>query len=261
MKALKNIQILTRNEYRKKINPSPSFEEPEIGIITLPDKTDLIHREICFLYFIKDNILIFGDDSGKVQQILNDMEEENCNLSGSPQAVFCEFLDYLTKDELSFLQSYEQELSELEESLMHYDGENISRQIIKSRKELLKLQSCYYQLIDLGENLRSSCPSFARFTKKMERLLTKSRDLREYSLQIRELYQTQIAVRQNKIMQLLTMVTTIFMPLTLLTGWYGMNFRYMPEITCKYGYPAITGFSVILIILEIRFFKRRRWFL
>ena len=106
MKALKNIQILTRNEYRKKINPSPSFEEPEIGIITLPDKTDLIHREICFLYSIKDNILIFGDDSGKVQQILNDMEEENCNFSGSPQAVFCEFLDYLTKDELSFLQSY-----------------------------------------------------------------------------------------------------------------------------------------------------------
>ena len=95
----------------------------------------------------------------------------------------------------------------------------------------------------------------------MERLLTEARDLREYSLQIRELYQTQIAVRQNKIMQLLTMVTTIFMPLTLLTGWYGMNFRYMPEITCKYGYPATAFFAVLLIILEIRFFKRRRWFL
>ena len=49
-------------------------------------------------------------------------------------------------------------------------------------------------------------------------------------MQLREMHQTQVDIRQNEIMKFLTIVTTIFMPLTLIAGWYGMNFTYMPEI-------------------------------
>ena len=52
--------------------------------------------------------------------------------------------------------------------------------------------------------------------------------LRENVLRIRELYQSMQHARQNKIMVVITIVTTIFLPLTLITGWYGMNFVYMP---------------------------------
>lgn len=88
-----------------------------------------------------------------------------------------------------------------------------------------------------------------------------AQNLREYSLQIRELYQTQIQMRQNKVMQLLTVVTTIFMPLTLLTGWYGMNFDRMPELHWEFGYAVVIGISVILVIVEIWYFKKKGWFL
>lgn len=50
---------------------------------------------------------------------------------------------------------------------------------------------------------------------------------------------------------------SIFLPLTLLVGWYGMNFTNMPELTWKYGYPAVGVLSIIIIILEIRFFRKR----
>lgn len=254
MKTLENVQIITREEYK-------TYDLADFLTIIMPDKSDLSHREIHFLYCFKDSNLIFVDDSGMVLQLLEEMKEEEKNLSAPPEIIFYEFLEYLTKDELAFLQSYEQEMSEIEESLMHYNGEDISGRIIKSRKELLKLQSCYYQLIDLSETMKETYGIFTRFSAKMERLLSEARDLREYSLQIRELYQTQIAVRQNKIMQLLTMVTTIFMPLTLLTGWYGMNFSQMPEITWKYGYIAVALSALVLILLEIWFFKRKKWFL
>ena len=59
--------------------------------------------------------------------------------------------------------------------------------------------------------------------------------LRENVLQIRELYQSMQDARQNKIMVVITIVTTIFLPLTLITGWYGMNFVYMPELQWRYG--------------------------
>lgn len=60
-------------------------------------------------------------------------------------------------------------------------------------------------------------------------------------------------------MKLLTIVTTIFMPLTLLTGWYGMNFEHMKELHWKYSYPSLFGISILIIIILSIFFKKKNW--
>ena len=78
-------------------------------------------------------------------------------------------------------------------------------------------------------------------------------------MQLRDMYHTQIDVKQNHIMTLLTIVTTIFMPLTLIVGWYGMNFRYMPELESKWGYPIVIAISLIIIIGSLWFFKKKKW--
>ena len=72
--------------------------------------------------------------------------------------------------------------------------------------------------------------------------------LRDYTMQVRDLYHAQLEVRQNRIMTLLTIVTTIFMPLTLIVGWYGMNFRYMPELECRFGYPVVIVVSIVIAV-------------
>lgn len=84
--------------------------------------------------------------------------------------------------------------------------------------------------------------------------------LRENVLQIRELYQSMQDARQNKIMVVITIVTTIFLPLTLITGWYGMNFVYMPELQWRYGYFAVIMISLIIVIAEIIYFKKKKFF-
>ena len=60
-------------------------------------------------------------------------------------------------------------------------------------------------------------------------------------------------------MTLLTVITTIFMPLTLIAGWYGMNFRYMPELEWRYGYLAVIVLSAAVIICCLILFKRKKW--
>ncbi|MGJ5623990.1 hypothetical protein MYD03_00160 [Mediterraneibacter gnavus] len=81
--------------------------------------------------------------------------------------------------------------------------------------------------------------------------------LKEYSMQLREMHQTQIDIRQNEIMKVLTIVTTLFMPLTLIAGWYGMNFAHMPELTA----PGGTGSSVLSVCFLLQwksgFLKRK----
>ena len=64
---------------------------------------------------------------------------------------------------------------------------------------------------------------------------------------------------QNRIMTLLTIVTTIFMPLTLIAGWYGMNFRYMPELEWRIGYPIVIGVSILIVVFCLLLFKKKKW--
>lgn len=84
--------------------------------------------------------------------------------------------------------------------------------------------------------------------------------MKEYSMQLREMHQTQVDIRQNEIMKFLTIVTTVFMPLSLIAGWYGMNFVSMPELKFPYGYAVVCIVCLLIVALEIWFFKRKKWF-
>ncbi|RHO56200.1 hypothetical protein DW094_06125 [Ruminococcaceae bacterium AM07-15] len=77
---------------------------------------------------------------------------------------------------------------------------------------------------------------------------------------LRELFQALQDARQNRVMGLLTVVTTLFLPLTLLTGWYGMNFARMPELQWRYGYLALIVVAGALVALEVAFFKKKKFF-
>ncbi len=76
---------------------------------------------------------------------------------------------------------------------------------------------------------------------------------------MREAYQSQLSIQQNDLMKIFTVVTVVFLPLTLLAGWYGMNFTNMPELQWKYGYPAVIGVSAALVVWLIWYFKRKKW--
>ena len=78
-------------------------------------------------------------------------------------------------------------------------------------------------------------------------------------MQIRDLQHTQLEVKQNHIMTFLTVVTAIFMPLTLIVGWYGMNFKYMPELESPVAYPIIIGVCVLIIVISLIIFKKKKW--
>ena len=60
-------------------------------------------------------------------------------------------------------------------------------------------------------------------------------------------------------MKFFTLVTTIFFPLTVIVGWYGMNFRYMPELNAKWGYPFVIGLSIFVVTAFIIWFKKKKW--
>ena len=100
---------------------------------------------------------------------------------------------------------------------------------------------------------------FHMLEKRLTRLRDEAQLLREYCLQVRELFQAELDIRQNRIMKILTIVTTVFLPLSLVAGWYGMNFTGMPELEWDYGYPAVIVGSAIVVLLTLWIMKKKKF--
>ena len=82
---------------------------------------------------------------------------------------------------------------------------------------------------------------------------------REMVSNLTETYNSNVSNRMNEVMKVLTIIATLFIPLTFLAGIYGMNFKYMPELEWKWGYPSILVLMVIIIILMFAWFRRKRF--
>lgn len=211
--------------------------------------------------------LILVDDDEQLHKVLSLMKDIRHG-EGTGAGSFLVFLmDYFIRDDVVFLQKYEESLAEMEEELLDHFPKDFYQTVIRCRKELLALHTYYEQLIAMGEELEANdnriftegeCGGFDIFASRASRLHDHVEMLREYVLQIREMYQSQLDINQNRIMSWLTVVTTIFLPLSILVGWYGMNFVNMPEVRWKYGYAAVIVVSAVMLIVEIWFFRKKK---
>ena len=160
-------------------------------------------------------------------------------------------------------------------SIQHYLSFISSVMEYAYRFELVKANPCKRVVIPTGEKTEREVytleeddrglftPEEGRLLHLLSRRLGRLRDdaqlLREYCLQVRELFQTEVEIRQNRIMKALTLVTTLCLPLSLVAGWYGMNFTGMPELSWKYGYPAVIVVSVLIVSLCLWIMKKKKF--
>ena len=152
----------------------------------------------------------------------------------------------------------------MEENVADGKTEGFQNEIGPIRRELLTLRGYYDELMDMGKDLeenengffaRKQLKYFGTIADRADRLMGRTAYLLEYAQQVRDAYQTQADAVQNKNMQFLTVVSTIFFPLTLITGWYGMNFQNMPEL--RQGYPGVILLSLVVVAGCILFFKKK----
>ena len=92
------------------------------------------------------------------------------------------------------------------------------------------------------------------------RIQDMSETIRDLVSSALEIYLSSTSLKLNNIMKALTIVSTIFLPITFLVGVYGMNFHYMPELTWKFGYPLVWIVSLVIIVVMLFYFRKRGWF-
>jgi magnesium transporter len=102
-------------------------------------------------------------------------------------------------------------------------------------------------------------PYFQDILDHINQIISQLDQIRDNLASIRELYLTQLNIGMNKVIQLLTVVSFIFIPITFIAGIYGMNFKNMPELDWKYGYFILLGVIALIGFGSYLFFRRKRW--
>ncbi len=225
-------------------------------------------QPIAFGYLLTERRMVLCDDCGAVRAAVKRLSREKHWRENGPGRLFYELLELLIAKDHHHLEELEDRLSQLEDQVLAGTLDNFGSPITAARKEAMNWFRYYSQLSDMACELEEDESGF--FTenerrlfhlveKRLGRLRDEAQLLREYCLQVRELFQAQVDIRQNRIMKILTVVTTLCLPLSLVAGWYGMNFQGMPELGWKYGYPAVIVISLVIVILCLWIMKKKKF--
>ena len=221
-----------------------------------------------FSFALNEKGIVLIDDTGYAEKLVSLIARKKRCRYPSLERFLYDLLETVISEDLPMLEQNEKNLNRIEDEIMQGTVTAYPMDLNIIRGDLLDLRVHYEQMIDLGHELQENendffaeenLRYFHMFTERIIRLQDMVAGQRDYIAQLRDLLQAQLEVKQNTIMTVLTVITSIFLPLTLIAGWYGMNFSNMPELTWAYGYPVIIIISAVIVVLCLFWFRKKKW--
>lgn len=239
-----------------------------IGSFVVLDKDDLLKPRAIFAFQLFAHKLLIIDDSSSVAQAVIGIQKIEAREPLTPARLLLMIVRSFVKEDAAFLTKIEEELEQMEENILSSNSTLDNHEMLRVRRRIFTLNTYYEQLADVIDTISedeieilddSDEGLFDTFAQQIDRLFDRSKSLREYNLQLRELYQMQTDTQLNKTMRVLTVIATIFIPLTFVTSWYGMNFNSMSELDWEYGYIGVIITCIVIIVIELAFFRKKKW--
>ena len=240
------------------------------GTFCIPDKTDIQHkRSHCSFAIDAHGVIFFDDDDGLAANSLERIIATKKWKLPSLERFLFDVLEGLLDGDLMMLENYEKEMDAMEDAILAGKPEGVISRLADIRSVMVDLQIHYEQLNDLAHELveneneffdEDNLRYFRLFSDRVDRHLGLVASLRDHVVQIRDMHRAYLEEKQNNNMTYLTVIATIFLPLSLLTSWYGMNFTYMPELESPWSYPILVAVCVAIVVGSIILFRRKKWF-
>lgn len=219
--------------------------------------------------FVRKNLFLVVPISDELHEI-----RDICILPSRIEDVSLERLIYIFFDRLITSQSrcastLRRSIDSMEKQLLSgTDMRDFNFDLFKLKQDLSELYNGYDRLLDLlslfvndEENtleLKNS-RRIGQLCERSCRLKDNVKMLCDSVVHLRDAYQSSIDLRLNQTMKIFTVFTVIFSPLSFITGWYGMNFKYMPELSSRFGYIGVGVAVVCVAAVLLAWFKHKRW--
>jgi magnesium transporter len=176
-------------------------------------------------------------------------------------------MDVIVDNYYVIAEALSDELDGMEEAILNNPSQEQLLMIQANRTRIQQLRKMVYPLRDEVMLLEKEEQLVQEETRKYFRdlhdhvlhIMEMLDNMREVNSGLRDLYTSSLSMKMNKVIHLLTIISSIFIPLTFIAGVYGMNFRYMPELEMEYGYYIFWGFIIVIGLGLIVYFRIKKW--
>ena len=221
--------------------------------------------------FLKDNFVITMQE--RPGDVFNTIRESILHGEGifrkkGPDYLLFALLDAIVENYVPILENISSQMEVIETKVLKDGDKDVLRKIHGIRRRILFVRRTIFPLLEVFRRLRLEGKEL--FSEETQRYLEELyshvlevldiiENQREIANGLVEIYYSTLSMKTNDIIRILTVVSTVFIPLTFIAGVYGMNFRHMPELGLTWGYPAVLGLMAATALGMLLYFKRKRW--
>jgi magnesium transporter len=264
------LEDILDTEKRPELDDYVDFIFIILKMVLLDRETGRIDADQVSLLLCRNTVISFQEGE---EDVFETIRERIRTGKGRIRKAGADYLIYTLADAIVdeyyvVLEAIGELIEEIEDELLEDPGEETLRDIYGLRREIVLLRKYTFPLRELVHKFQiSESPLIEQDTKLY------IRDLYDHSLQIMdttesyrdmlsgmlETYLSLSSNRMNEVMKVLTVMASIFIPLTFIAGIYGMNFEYMPEIHHHLGYPGVILLMFVIAMVMVYFFRRKNW--
>lgn len=263
------IEDIANTEQRAKVEFYDEYIYITLKMLTRPDEGGTAAEHVSVLLF-PDLVVTFQQESGDVFELIRNRIR---NSLGRIRRMGADYLAYALIDAIvdnyyGILEALEGTLEPMSEEIIDDPNKSHARKLLATKRELVYLRRTLWPLRELLVNLRRD--AHGRIDTEIQPFL---RDLQDHVIHVIELlesfeeiagnvldtYLSSVSNRMNDVMRVLTIIATIFIPLTFIVGVYGMNFSHMPELGWRWAYPTVWAVMIVVAVSLIIYFRRKKW--
>jgi len=256
-------------------NQTPKVEEYDDFVFILFKSIDVVKEELLShrynIFLGKKYVITITDQRS---ELLSDIRKRIRLRQPQIVSLGASYLSYVIIDAIvdSYFPEMEEmgeSIDELEEEVLEHPSKDILRKIHDKKRMLIIIRKVLWPHRDLlavlyrggvkETNTKAVIFAFRDVYDHMTQILEILETQRDILNAVMVLYQSAVNNNLNEVMKVLTVISTIFIPMTFIGGWYGMNFRYMPELSWRYGYVMVWCILIIMIFTMVIYFWKKRW--
>jgi magnesium transporter len=254
---------------RPKMEDLDQYIYLNLKMLTYLDSSKVIKIEHISIIFGHNFLISFQEDIGDVfEPVRERIRKEGRIRKLGPDYLAYALIDGIVDNYFSVMEKLEEQVEDLEEELVTSPNPDSLQKISRLKKDMIFLRKSVWPLRELISNLERSESNLIRESTRIY-----LRDVYDHTIQVIDtletfrdmvsgmidIYLSGLSYKMNEIMKVLTLIATIFIPLTFVVGLYGMNFRNMPEIEWQYGYYSVLIVMAVMVITMLTYFRRKKW--
>lgn len=261
---------IANTEHFPKIEIIDDFTFLEMKLINYSDeRNEIVSEQVAFI--LGDNILLtFLERESDVFNFVRDrLRGKHAKLTNlSAEFLSYSLIDAIVERYYYILEQIGENIEELEDELLKGPKPQSMDYIHTLKRNIIFVRKAVWPLREIIRKLEMDTPNEVNSIKiyykdlydHILQVIDTIETQREIVAEMMDIYLSSVSFKLNDIIKVLTIISTIFIPLTYISSIYGMNFHYMPELTWKWGYPLIMFIMFTIGVSMLIYFKRKKWF-